>query len=189
MTSKLAAALAAFILMAGYVTSASADAVPGLAYRLQPGDQLVVSVWKETELQTETIIRPDGGVSLPLAGELRAAGRTVEELRAEIEQRLSKFVPDAAVTVATKAVLGNRIFVLGKVNKPGDFMLARPTDIMQALSLAGGTTPFAELDGIRVLRRENGKLRAIEFHYTDVERGRRLEQNIILEAGDTVVVP
>ena len=91
--------------------------------------------------------------------------------------------------MAVKTVAGNRIYVLGKVAKPGDFVLGRPTDVMQALSLAGGTTPFAELDGIRVLRRESGQLRAIEFHYTDVERGRHLEQNIVLQGGDTVVVP
>jgi len=180
---------AACLAFASLVTNAAETIVPPTAYRLQAGDQLTVSVWKETELQSDVLVRPDGGISFALAGDLAAAGRSVDELRADLEARLSKFIPDVVVTVATKLVTGNRIYVLGKVNRPGDFMLGRPTDVMQALSLAGGTTPFAEVDGIRVLRRDAGKLRSIEFRYTDVERGRRLEQNIVLQAGDTVVVP
>jgi len=159
------------------------------AYRLQAGDQLTVSVWKEAELQSDVLVRPDGGISFALAGDVAAAGRSVDELRGDLEARLAKYIPDVVVTVATKQVTGNRIYVLGKVNKPGDFTLGRPTDVMQALSLAGGTTPFAEVDGIRVLRRESGKLKAIEFRYSEVERGRHLDQNIVLQSGDTVVVP
>jgi polysaccharide export outer membrane protein len=159
------------------------------AYRLQPGDVLQIVVWKETELAAEVLIRPDGGISFALAGDLMAAGLTVDELRAAIESRLRRLVPDAVVTVAPKALLGNRIYVIGKVAKPGDFPLGRPIDVMQALSLAGGATPFADTDAIRVLRREGGAERAIPFRYSDVERGRNLEQNIVLQSGDTVVVP
>jgi polysaccharide export outer membrane protein len=159
-------------------------------YPLQAGDVLTVSVWKEQELQSEVLIRPDGGMSFPLAGDLRAAGRTVDEVRAELELRLVKYIPDVVVTVAVKTVLGNRIYVIGKVMHPGDFALGRPTDVMQALSLAGGATPFADLNGIRILRRaENGRIVAIPFRYKDVQRGRHLEQNIMLNGGDTVVVP
>ena len=189
MTSKLAALCAAVAFVFTTIATAAPDVVPASPYRIQAGDQLLVSVWKEQDLQSELIVRPDGGISLPLAGDVPAAGRSVDELRAELESRLGKFIPDVVVTVAVKAVLGNRIYVLGKVNRPGDFVLGRPTDVMQSLSLAGGTTPFAEVDAIRVLRREGSKLRAIDFHYSDVERGRKLEQNIVLEAGDTVVVP
>ncbi len=88
-----------------------------------------------------------------------------------------------------KAATANREYVIGKVNKPGDFPLNRPTDVMQALSLAGGATPFADTNGIRVLRREGNHQSSIAFHYSDVERGRRLDQNILLKSGDTVVVP
>jgi polysaccharide export outer membrane protein len=180
---------AACCALASLALQAAESAPPATAYRLQAGDQLTVSVWKEAELQSDVLVRPDGGISFALAGDLPAAGRSVDELRADLEARLAKYIPDVVVTVATKLVTGNRIYVIGKVNKPGDFMLGRPTDVMQALSLAGGTTPFAEVDAIRVLRRDAGKLRSIEFHYTDVERGRRLEQNVVLQAGDTVVVP
>jgi len=162
---------------------------PWEGYQLQPGDVLQVSVWKEQELQSEVIIRPDGGISFPLAGDLPAAGRTVDQLRGELESRLRRLVPEAAVYVTVKSPQGNRVYVIGKVNKPGDFVLNRPTDVMQALSLAAGATPFADLNDIRVLRRVDGKQITIPFHYSDVARGRNLRQNIMLQGGDTVVVP
>lgn len=160
-----------------------------VAYRIQPGDVLVVSVWKETDLTNEVLVRPDGGISFPLVGGLQAAGRNVDELRAAMEERLRKFIPDPSVTVAVKLIGGNRIYVLGKVNRPGEFPFSQPIDVMQALSLAGGANSFAALDDIRVLRRESGKQTALRFRYSDVERGRDLEQNILLRSGDTVVVP
>ena len=158
-------------------------------YLLRPGDLLVVSVWKETDLQGEVLIRPDGGISFALAGELQAAGHTVNELTKMLETRVRKYIPDAVVTVSVKTVLGNRVYVIGKVNRPGDFPLTGPIDVMQALSLAGGATPFADTNGIRVLRRSGDHQVSIPFHYADVARGRKLDQNILLQGGDTVVVP
>lgn len=159
------------------------------SYLLQPGDILQVSVWREQELQSEVVIRPDGNMSFPLSGDVMAAGRGVDEVRADLEVRLRKFVPEAVVTVAVKALAGNRVFIVGKVLKAGDFVMNRPIDVMQAIALAGGATPFADLGGIRILRRAAGKLVSIPFSYGDVESGRRLEQNILLQGGDTVVVP
>jgi polysaccharide export outer membrane protein len=158
-------------------------------YRLQPGDLLQVVVWKETDLQSEVLIRPDGGISFALAGDIQAAGRTTAELRAEMETRVRKLIPDAVVTVSVKAPNGNRVFVIGKVNRPGDFPLLRPTDVMQALSLAGGATPFASTDRIRVLHRDGSRQTSMRFRYSDVARGRNLDQNILLQSGDTVIVP
>jgi polysaccharide biosynthesis/export protein len=106
-----------------------------------------------------------------------------------LETRIRKFVPDAVVTVSVKTANGNRVYVIGKVNHAGDFPLNRPIDVMQAISLAGGATPFADTNAIRVLRREGNRETAIAFRYRDVERGRKLEQNILLQSGDTVVVP
>lgn len=190
---RLPALLALLLALAAPTPPALADgATPATAeasYRLQPGDVLQIAVWKEEELEAETLIRPDGALSFPLTGEVAAAGRPVEELREDLEARIRKFIPDAVVTVAVKATVGNRVYVLGKVARPGDFVLSRPTDVMQALSLAGGTTPFADVDAIRVLRRDGAVQRAIPFRYGDVERGRNLEQNIVLRGGDTVVVP
>jgi polysaccharide export outer membrane protein len=158
-------------------------------YKLQPGDVLTVVVWKETDLQSEVLVRPDGGISFALAGDLQAAGRTTEELRADLQGRVRKLVPEAVVTVQVKMASGNRVYVIGKVNRPGDFALSRPIDVMQALSLAGGATPFADTNAIRVLHREGSRVSSIRFRYNDVAHGRHLEQNVVLQSGDTVVVP
>ena len=174
---------------AGAAAVAGPDVVTRPGYLLQPGDVLQVAVWKETDLTAEVLVRPDGGMSFPLAGELPAAGHTVADLTAMLEQRIRKFEPDAVVTVAVKTASGNRIYVIGKVNRAGEFPLIGPIDVMQALSLAGGATPFADTNGIRVLRRDGKRQSSIAFRYNDVERGRKLEQNIVLQSGDTVVVP
>lgn len=169
---------------------AVAEAADPAGYQLQPGDVLTVTVWKETDLQGDVLIRPDGGLSFALAGELHAAGHTVAELTAMLAERIRKFVPDAVVTVAVKAASGNRVYVIGKVIKAGDFALTRPIDVMQALALAGGATPFADTNSIRILRRDaSNHQTSIAFRYSDVEHGRNLDQNILLQSGDTVVVP
>ncbi|HLZ96422.1 MAG TPA: polysaccharide biosynthesis/export family protein [Steroidobacteraceae bacterium] len=158
-------------------------------YRLQPGDLLQVLVWKETDLQSEVLIRPDGGISFALAGDMQAAGLTTDQLREELETRVRKLVPGAVVTVSVKAPNGNRIFVIGKVARPGDFPLLRPVDVMQAISMAGGVTPFASSNNIRVLHRDGMHQNSVRFRYNDVSKGRHLEQNILLQSGDTVIVP
>jgi polysaccharide export outer membrane protein len=162
---------------------------PASGYQLQPGDLLHVVVWKETDLQSDVLIRPDGGISFALAGDLQAAGRTTDEVRADLESRVRKLIPEAVVTVEVKAVNGNRVFVIGKVNRPGDFALSRPIDVMQAISLAGGVTPFASEDRIRVLHRDGLEQKSVRFRYSEVAKGRHLEQNILLQSGDTVIVP
>jgi polysaccharide biosynthesis/export protein len=159
------------------------------SYHIQPGDVLQIMVWKEEDLQAEVVVRPDGGVSFPLSGDLAAAGNTPQALREALHERLSKYIPDPVVTVTVKIANGNRIYVSGKVNRPGEFPLARPTDVMQALALAGGSTPFAKVNDIRVIRREGSQQTVLRFRYDDVAKGRRLEQNILLRSGDTVVVP
>jgi polysaccharide export outer membrane protein len=162
---------------------------PRDAYLVNPGDVLAVIVWKEEDLQREVIVRPDGMFSFPLAGEIRAQGRSVEQIRAAIAQSLSRYIPDPVVTVSTQQILGNKVYVIGQVNRPGEFVVNPQVDVMQALSLAGGTTPFADLNSIRILRRSGGQQRAIGFNYGEVEKGKRLEQNIVLQPGDVLVVP
>jgi polysaccharide biosynthesis/export protein len=169
--------------------AAAAEPVSSATYQIQPGDVLSVSVWKETDLTSEVLVRPDGGMSFALAGELPAAGHTVAELTSLLEQRIRKYEPDAVVTVSVKVASGNRVYVIGKVNHPGDFPINRPIDVMQALSLAGGATPFADTNAIRILRRDGAHETAISFRYGDIEHGRKLAQNILLQSGDTVVVP
>ena len=168
---------------------AQAKPNPGGTYIVQPGDLLSISVWKERDLQHDVYVRPDGWLNFPLAGDISASGKTVEELRKDIATKLSKYVPDPVVTVIVKQSLGNRIFVIGKVNKPGDYFAGRNIDVMQALTMAGGPTPYASVNKIKILRRVNGELKAIPFKYSKVEEGEDLEQNIILQGGDVVVVP
>lgn len=161
----------------------------GGSYLVQPGDILKVSVWNEPDLQLEVLVRPDGGFSIPLAGDVLAEGKTVKTLRIEIKQRLEKLIPDSDVTVTVKQLIGNKVYVIGQVNRPGEYVMSRPMDVMQALTVAGGTTRFAALNDIKILRRMESKQEAIQFKYGDVEKGTNLEQNIYLQSGDIVVVP
>ena len=167
----------------------AAESLPD-QYLLQPGDVLLVSVWKEEDLNQEVIIRPDGRISFPLAGEVVAAGQSLEAVRKSIKKGLTKYIPDPVVTVSVRQLSGNRVYVIGKVNRPGEFPILSNVDVMQALSMAGGTSTYAALNKIKILRRDkNGKQKAISFQYGDIEKGKNLEQNIILKAGDVVVVP
>jgi len=158
-------------------------------YQIQPGDVLTISVWKEEQMIQDVIVRPDGQITFPLAGEVTAAGNSIETLRSEIASRLTKYIPDPVVTVSVRQLAGNKIYVIGKINRPGEFVMVRNVDVMQALSMAGGTSTYAALNKIKILRRKNGELSAIPFKYGDVEKGKNLEQNIILKAGDVVIVP
>lgn len=159
------------------------------AYQIQPGDILQVSVWKEEDLTQDVIVRPDGQITFPLVGEAKAAGNSIENLRLLITERLTKYIPDPVVTVSVGRLTGNTIYVIGKVNQPGQFPIVRNVDVVQALTMAAGTSTYAALGKIKILRRENGKLTAIPFDFGDIEKGKNLEQNILLKAGDVVVVP
>lgn len=162
---------------------------PTRGYEIQPGDLLHISVWKEEGLDQEVLVRPDGGLSFPLAGDLNAVSKTVEELRREITDRLARFIPNLVVTVAVRQINGNKIYVIGQVNRPGEFVMNPRVDVMQALSIAGGMTAFASANDVFVLRRRDGRQVALPFRFQDVVRGRNLDQNIVLESGDVVVVP
>lgn len=159
------------------------------SYIVQPGDILTISVWKEKDLQGDVAVRPDGGLNFPLAGDIMVSGKTVEQLQKELAAKLQKYVPDPVVTVSVKQSAGYKIYVVGKVNRPGEFPANRDVDVMQALSMAGGLTPYASENRIKILRRENGVLKSIPFKYSHVKKGEDLEQNIILRGGDVVVVP
>ena len=183
------AVLAPLGLEAAAPGATAAEPTRSTPYAIQPGDILTVSVWNEKELQTDVLVRPDGGLSFPLAGDIQASGHTVDDVRQLIEKGLKRYIPDPAVSVAVKQIGGNFIYVIGKVNRPGQFSFSKPLDVMQALALAGGATPYAAVDEIRILQRDAAGIRAIAFHYNDIEKGRNLEQDILLRSGDTVVVP
>jgi len=181
--------LAAALLALLAATSAPAEDAARAAYMVNPGDVLAISVWKEPDLERSVLVRPDGAFTFPLAGQIDATGMSIQQVQDTLTERLERFIPDPVVTVAVVEIRGNKIYVIGQVARPGEFLVNPNVDVMQALSMAGGTTPFASLDNIRILRRESGVQQAIPFRYGDVVRGRSLEQNIMLRAGDTVVVP
>jgi polysaccharide export outer membrane protein len=170
------------------VNGAHAQATSG-DYKLHAGDKIQVSVWKEVDLQRPVIIRPDGKFSFPLTGEVQASGRTADQVRVDIEGRLKKYIPEPVVTVTVEETAGNRIFVIGQVNKPGMFVMNPQLSVLQALSLAAGGTPFAKLDNIIVIRGTGAAQTTLPFRYGQVTEGKSLEQNIMLESGDVVVVP
>lgn len=166
----------------------SAPSVGG-DYEVGPEDVLEISVWKEKDLQREVLVRPDGWLTFPLVGNINASGKTAYQLEQEIRQRLRKYIPDPVVTVSVVKIQGLKVFVTGRVAKPGEYMVGRYVDVLQALTLAGGLTPFAKESQIKVLRKEGNKEVVIPFDYSEVKRGRRLEQNIKLRSGDVIVVP
>jgi polysaccharide biosynthesis/export protein len=170
--------------------AAAAVATPDQAtYLLGPEDALEISVWKEPDLTKQLVVRPDGKITYPLIGEVQAAGRTVKQLQEEILKRLEKYVTDAHVTVILLKAQNYKIYVTGKVNKPGDFVIGKPVNVIQAISMAGGLTPFASPGAIMVLRTVGGKEEVLPFNYKEVAKGQFLEQNRTLLPGDVVVVP
>lgn len=158
-------------------------------YHLQEGDVLEISVWKEEGLARESMIAPDGTVAFPLIGQVRAKDLTVDQLQHELTTRISQYIPQPSVTVVLLSAKGSKFFVIGKVNRPGEFPLLGPVSVLQALSIAGGITTFANYNEIKVIRRVSGQEKAIPFRYGDMEKGRDLAQNIMLTSGDVVVVP
>lgn len=173
----------------GIGMSAAAQETPGADYAIKPGDILIVSVWKEEDLEMEALVRPDGKFSFPLVGDIQAAGQNTSTIQAELIKKIEPYIPDAVATVMVKTIDGNKAFVVGKVNRPGPILMTSDTNVMQALSIAGGTAQFAGLKNIVILRGQGGSQSAIGFNYDEVESGKNLGQNITLQAGDVVVVP
>lgn len=160
------------------------------AYQLSPGDALEITVWKEEGLQQlQILISPDGTIVFPLIGTVGASGKTITELKDNLTSRLADYISDPSVSVKLLNNQGNSIFVIGKVNKPGQVFSGRRVDVLQALSLAGGLTVFAKEGSISVIRRTGDRVQVFPFDYSDVIDGEDLEQNILLEPGDTVTVP
>jgi polysaccharide export outer membrane protein len=159
-------------------------------YLLAPGDLIEITVWKEEGLQQQQVlVTPDGNITFPFAGTIMAAGKPISALQETITGKMSAYIADPVINIKLLQNNGNTIFVIGKVNKPGQFPANRRIDVMQALSLAGGLTVFADDNSIKVLRRVGNEIKVFPFDYGYVLNGEHLEQNIILEAGDTVTVP
>lgn len=159
------------------------------SYVIGPGDLLKISVWKEEGMEQQVLVKPDGGITFPLAGDINAGGMTTIELTQELVKKLKRYIPNPNVTVSVLQAVSNKVFVIGKVNRPGEFNATGYMDVLQALTMAGGLTPYADSDDIKIIRRTKEGDKVMDFDYDDVASGERLDMNIILQAGDTVVVP
>lgn len=169
---------------------AAADAVaPPADYVIGPDDVIGVVVWREQDLSADVKVRPDGKVSLPLLNDLPASGLTPEQFRKVVTEAAAKFVADPSVTIIVKQINSRMVFVMGEVGKPGTYQLTGPYTVLQMLALAGGPTAFAKKDEIGVVRTVNGKTTRHRFNYEEVVRGRKMEQNLTLRPGDTIIVP
>lgn len=164
-------------------------AAQGGLYAIGPGDIVEISVWKDESLSRTIVVPPDGVISFPLIGNIKTQYMTVDNLRKKVSQLLAAYVPDATVTVILKQLNSLKAYVIGKVNKPGQYAISLDTTVMQILSIAGGLTPYASENTIHILRRKKNITIKIPFNYSQVLKGNNLEQNIVLQRGDVVVVP
>jgi polysaccharide export outer membrane protein len=179
-----------WIILSSIITPyAIAEVSPAVFYKINSGDLLEVSVWKEDSLQRELHVLPDGTISFPLAGVISVAGKSIKEIQTEITKKLAEYITEPVVNITVKAVEGNVVYILGQVKSPGHFVMSQPMDVMQALSLAGGLTTFAKANNILILRRNKNTAEAIKFEYGDLESGNHLERNYLLKSGDVIVVP
>ncbi|MBU0500819.1 MAG: polysaccharide export protein [Gammaproteobacteria bacterium] len=175
------------LILSAFLPSGYLDADAG--YRLHPGDRILISVWGEEKLKEETRVLPDGSISFPLAGRTNVKGMSTSQVESAIKGRLTKYIPDAQVTVMVISPDGNRVYVLGKVNKPGPVVMSAPMTVTQALSLAGGLDKFAREEQIKILRLTGeGQIQGF-INYNDIASGEDLRTNYELQAGDTIVVP
>jgi polysaccharide biosynthesis/export protein len=158
-------------------------------YIIGPGDVLFVSVWKDQDLTQSVPVRPDGKIFFPLIGEIVAGGRSVLQVKEEIERKISRYVPDPVLTIGLLEIRSMFIYVIGRVNSPGRFAIYSNVDVLQALAMAGGCNAFAETKNIKVFRKAGGQTMLMNFNYNEVTSGKRLDQNIVLERGDVIVVP
>lgn len=186
-TGFLLTIMQAPVFAADAATPATAQAEP--AFTIIAGDVLQVSVWKEEGMDREVLVLPDGSITFPLAGSIMAQGKTPVQLQDEIKKKLASLIPHASVSVSVKAALGHTVSVIGQVAKPGELVINRRLTAVQALSQAGGLTPYASEGSIIVLRHEGGEEVSIEIPYSDIIRGDDLDKDIALRPGDVVVVP
>jgi polysaccharide export outer membrane protein len=188
-------ALTTFICAQTKSQPAAAPPKPGTTvdpetYVIGPQDVLQITVWKEPEMSMSAVpVRPDGNISLPLLNDIQAAGLTPIQLSAVLAEKLQKLVQDPKVTTVVTAVNSKRVFVLGEVMKPGPIAMLPEMNVLQALSIAGGFSQYANTKKVYVLRTEGGKQKRIAFDYKQAVKGTGTQQDLILQPGDTIVVP
>jgi polysaccharide biosynthesis/export protein len=158
-------------------------------YVIGPEDVLTIMFWKDKDMSGDVIVRPDGNISTPLLNDIQAAGLTPDELRVRINHEAANFLEDPNATVIVKQINSRKVFIAGEVEKPGAYPLAGPMTVLQLIANAGGFKEYARRDSIVVIRNESGRQVQLPFDYNQVLRGKKLQQNVELKPGDTVVVP
>jgi polysaccharide export outer membrane protein len=159
------------------------------SYLIGPNDVLSIFVWKEPEITREVTVMLDGRITFPLVGEILAQGQTVGQLKKTVTQKLEKYVTAPEVTIIVKESRSQTVYTIGKVSRPGPYPIASNMTVLQALSSAGGFTEWADTKNILIVRRRADKEVQIPFNYKGFTSGQNLEQNILLQPGDTIVVP
>jgi polysaccharide export outer membrane protein len=185
MKAIISCALVSLVLTVSFSSASAADNF----YLIGPGDELEISVWNEPDLTKKLVVPPDGVISFPLIDPIKVTDLTITALKKVVTKRLSEYVPDATVTVLLIGINSMKAYVIGKVKQAGEYPITMETTVLQILAKAGGLTPFASDGNIKILRQKNKKIINIPFDYGEVEKGKNLEQNIILQAGDVVLVP
>jgi polysaccharide export outer membrane protein len=173
----------------GPAASATTGVTVPAGYVIGPEDVIGVMFWRDTEMTGDVSVRPDGVITLQLLGEIKAAGLTPDQLRDVIKQAASKLIEDPTVTIVVRAINSRKVFITGQVTTPGEYPLIAPRTVMQLIAVAGGLTEYADAKNIRIVRSEGDKTTSHKFNYKDVSKGTKLEQNIQLKPGDTVIVP
>jgi polysaccharide biosynthesis/export protein len=172
-----------------FAPGATPNTVVPKGFVIGPEDVLTVHFWRDQEMSGDVTVRPDGMITLPLVGDIRAAGLSTEALKEVVEKAASRLITEPNVTVAVKELNSRKVFITGEVTKPGPYPLTGPRTVLQLIAVAGGLLEYADKDNIVVLRNVDGQQKSYKFRYSDVSRGKSLEQNIELQSGDTVVVP
>jgi polysaccharide export outer membrane protein len=173
-------------------TAAPAAVATPPDYLIGPDDVLFVSFWRDKDLSTDVVVRPDGKISLQLINDLQAAGLTPEQLRVAVTAAAAKFVEAPTVTVVVKQINSRKVFIVGSVNKPGPYPLAGPMTVIQLIAMAGGLTEFADRENIAVVgvsHQPDAEPPSVRVNYSELMKRKNLKQNVALKPGDTVVVP
>ena len=207
-SALVAAAIAPAVMLAQAGQAPNAKPTPGVAapavpavpaplpvlaaipdYLIGAEDVLSIVFWRDKEMSSEVVVRPDGKITLPLLNEVRAAGLTPAQLKDLLVEESKKYVEDPNVTVVVKQINSRKVFITGEVGKPGPYALMAPMTIMQSLVVAGGLRDYAHSEKITIIRSENGKPVSLRFNYKEFVNNKNLKQNIELRPGDTIIVP
>jgi polysaccharide biosynthesis/export protein len=157
-------------------------------YVIGPDDVLNIVFWRDADMTQQVTVRPDGNITLPLIGDIKAAGLAPAALKDVITKAAAKFIEDPNVTVVVSQINSRNVFVTGGVSRPGPYPISGQMDVLQIIAVAGGLTEFADAKNIRIVRKENGQTQVFKVNYNELMEGKKMDQNVLHKPGDTVMV-